>query len=124
MEENKNEVQAVKVEETNENQNTTPSTADDEKNKTALIGFILLCIGATVCGVWIIGSIAGLVLAIIARKKANEAGEVTKNPYRVFQRITQIASIVLLILSIVLIIFWAIWTVAVVILGATAAVLA
>lgn len=102
-----------KVVEEKENNTTPNQTQNDEKNKTALIAFILACVGVAVCSGWIIGGIAGIILGVLAIKKANASADVTQNPYKVFNKIAKIVGIVLVILSAILIVIWLIWTIVV-----------
>ena len=77
------------------------SSGLDEISKYSLISFILAVIGLSVCAGWMVGSIAGIVLGIIAliRSKKNAA---TKQPFKTFDRITKPVAIVSIVLGAIL----------------------
>ena len=73
----------------------------DEVSKYSLISFILAVIGLSVCGGWMVGSIAGIVLGIIALSRCKNNAAV-KQPFRTFDRITKPVAIVSIVLGAIL----------------------
>jgi hypothetical protein len=84
--------------------------ATEADNKFSLITFILAAIGFALCAEWIIGGIACLILGCISLKRAKVA-KASKNPYKVFNKISLPVSIVDIVFGALSIIGWTIWTV-------------
>ena len=116
LEEEKVEEPVAKVEE-------APASADDEQNaKKALTSFILSVVGFVVCGGWIIGGIAGIVLGAISLSMQKKIeGEVTKQPHRVFRKIAKPVAIVDIILGAISAVAWFIYLIVVIVAAVVAA---
>ena len=84
--------------------------ATEADNKFSLITFILAAIGFALCLDWIIGGIAGVIIGCISLKRAKVA-KASKNPYKVFNKISLPVSIVDIVFGALSIIGWTIWTV-------------
>lgn len=112
MEENKEVVEEVKVDE------AAPAVED---TKPALMAFIFACIAAVL--IWEpFVNIAGIVFAFIALKKAKAAFNTQTNPYKVFVRIAKPVAIVCIIAGFIMAVVWIIWFCLVVLAGIIAAV--
>ena len=79
--------------------------ATEADNKFSLITFILAAIGFALCLDWIVGGIAGLILGCISLKRAKVA-KASKNPYKVFNKISLPVSIVDIVFGAIGIIVW------------------
>ena len=84
--------------------------ATEADNKFSLITFILAVIGFAVFEGWIVGGIASLILGCISLKRAKVA-KASKNPYKVFNKISLPVSIVDIVFGALSIIFWTIVTI-------------
>ncbi|GEM_PF-4287658 len=93
MEENKEVVEEVKVEE------ATPVVED---TKPALMAFIFAMIALCLCEYPVVGAIFGF----IALSKLKKCGVITKNPYKVFMRIAKPAAIVAIVVSFIMVPLW------------------
>ena len=92
----------------------------EEGNKHTLITFILSVVGLVLAGGWIVGSIAGLVLGVIALKRCN-GPKPTKQPFMTFRKIARPVAIVDIILDAVMIVVWTVIFVAGIVAAAAAA---
>ena len=79
--------------------------AIEADNKFSLITFILAAIGFALCLDWIVGGIAGVILGCISLKRAKVA-KASKNPYKVFNKISLPVSIVDIVFGAIGIIVW------------------
>ena len=79
--------------------------ATEADNKFSLITFILAAIGFALCEGWIIGGIAGVIIGCISLKRAKVA-KASKNPYKVFNKISLPVSIVDIVFGAIGIIVW------------------
>ncbi len=101
-EEKKNEVVEAKVEE-------KKSEGLDELSHSALVNFVLACVGFTVGTGWIVGGVAGLILCIISLNNTLALkSEPSVQPYRAFHRIAKPVAIVGIVLSAVAIVAYTI----------------
>ena len=107
-EENKQEVveeeqPKQEVAEANEQQ----SEGLDEDNKFSLVTFILACVGLVVCAGWIVGGLACAILGLIALGRVKNC-KATKQPFKVFDRISKPVAIVDVVLGFVVAIIYTI----------------
>ena len=96
---------------------------DDEKDvKSALVSFILSVVGFVVCGGWIIGGIAAIVLGAISLGKLKAIkGTVEKQPHKVFSKIAKPVAIVDIILGAISAVAWFIYLIVVIVAAVVAA---
>lgn len=81
-----------------------------DANKFSLITFILSCVGFTVLWAWIVGGIAGVILGLISLKRLPNS-QPTRNPYKVFDRISKPVAIVDIALGAVMAVVYTITTI-------------
>ncbi|HBF67719.1 MAG TPA: hypothetical protein DDW20_00135 [Firmicutes bacterium] len=85
---------------------------DHDYNKDALTCFILTVIATGVGSFYIVGSIGGLILNIIALSCFAKKGlKADKNPFKVFGKIGYILSIVSICFTALMLLFWITYTI-------------
>ena len=87
-----------------------------ENNKFSLTTFILSVVGFIVCGGWIVGGIAAIVLGGISLKRLKSSNP-SKQPFQTFDKVSKPVAIVDIVLGILSVIGWTVYLI-VVIVGA------
>ena len=111
MAEEKKEVVEIK-----EEQPAQQEEGMGENNKFSLTTFILSVVGFIVCGGWIVGGIAAIVLGGISLKRLQSSNP-SKQPFQTFDKVSKPVAIVDIVLGILSVIGWTVYLI-VVIVGA------
>ena len=113
------------VEEPVEGEEVNNVSENANANKAALTVFILVCIAFVLAFSWWIGSIAAIILVLIARGKLGAAEKADKQPNITFYKIAKIAwwiiLIVAIIMTVVYFILFIVWIVGLIAAAAAAA---